>query len=93
MLSLDRRLAPRAEATRWRTSARAGRAEAHIRGDAWSRKRDGVWVHPAPAVVYEILQSESDDSAVVAQLLSLLHGRSRDELAMPKADFIPSIQR
>ena len=29
MLSLARRLAPRAEATRWRTSARAGRAEAH----------------------------------------------------------------
>ena len=85
MLSLDRRLAPRAEATRRRTSARAGRAEAHNRGDARSRKRDGAWVHPAPAVVYEILQSESDDSAVVAELLSLLHGRSRAELAMPKA--------
>lgn len=85
MLSLHRRLAPRAEATRRRTSARAGRAEAHNRGDARSRKRDGAWVHPAPAVVYEILQSESDDSAVVAELLSLLHGRSRAELAMPKA--------
>ena len=93
MLLLHRRLAPRAEATRRRTSARAGRAEAHSRGDARGQKRDGVWVHPAPAVVYEILESESNDSAVVAQLLSLLHGRSRAELAMQRADFIPSIKR
>ena len=30
MLSLDTRVAPRAEATRWRMSARAGRIQAHL---------------------------------------------------------------
>ena len=39
-----------------------------------------VWVHRAPAAVYEILQSESDDFALAAQLLSLLHGAAERNL-------------
>ena len=38
-------------------------------------------------------RSESDDSAVVAQLLWLLCERSRADLAMPKATFVPSVKR
>ena len=40
-----------------------------------------------------ILQEESDDFAVVAQLLMLFHVRSQGAHTIPKADSSPSIER